>query len=149
MEREQLLKELKNRGLTSLAVNRIEKLMSHFGSIQEFLEAKRGDLMAMYIKDHPGTKHGLSNKTFLAIDQAVAIYKQHQLEAVNTAKEEAAAHERQKQEEIKANPRFRLQEIKALASLMELCGIEEIDLKGIYDLFRNMKVSISVNDNKQ
>lgn len=95
LKKEALLGYLRDAGVTTVLVNRIEELLDAFnGNIPQFCAATRAQLDATYIKVHPETKlKGLGEKTYEVFDMFVRAWKQSQFDARQAAKATVEAQE--------------------------------------------------------
>jgi hypothetical protein len=121
---------------------KVQRVMGGFTSIQAFVSADKSALLAAYRKVRPDVKNDLGQTFYATFSAVEAWYRgesaRRRKEAEEAKRREAEAAQREAQE----NPRFTADQIRALSSLMDLCGIAEIDLKGIMEVFSKMKVRV-------
>lgn len=113
---------------------RVLRLMKAFNSFEEFLAADKGKLMAAERQTRPGGKKGLGNRFFADLDSVKATacemeFLQAKAKANATTKDNA--------------PRlFTVGQLKAVTTLMELCGIEKIDVEKIVVFLETMGAKV-------
>ena len=115
---------------------RVLRLMKAFNSFEEFLVADKGKLMAAERQTRPDGKKGLGNKFFSDLDSVKATAcEMDLLQAQAKSRAEAAA-------KATAPRFFSVGQLKAVTSLMELCGIEKIDIEKIVAFLKTMGANI-------
>ena len=115
---------------------RVLRLMKAFNSFEEFLVADKGKLMAAERQTRPDGKKGLGNKFFSDLDSVKATAcEMDLLQAQAKSRAEAAA-------KATAPRLFSVGQLKAVTSLMELCGIEKIDIEKIVAFLETMGANI-------
>lgn len=115
---------------------RVLRLMKAFNSFEEFLVADKGKLMAAERQTRPDGKKGLGNKFFSDLDSVKATAcEMDLLKAQAKSRAEAAA-------KATAPRLFSVGQLKAVTSLMELCGIEKIDIEKIVAFLETMGANI-------
>lgn len=106
---------------------RVLRLMAAFNSFEEFMAADKTALMKADRKTKPGAKRGLGERFFRDLDLVrVAAY-----DMVNRGEDKK-----------QPRPTFTVGQLKAVTTLMELCGIERIDLEKIVSFLETMGVKI-------
>lgn len=139
---EKLLKEY-----SVFIVNKILKLSDAYNNLEAFFSASKGDLMAKYNEVFPGKKHLIGHKFFEVLGQARSYYlddkyaKNHPESALN---EKNGSSAEKAVEEIKRKM-FTPEELKAVAAMMELCDIAEIDICRIIDILGAVRLKGSAD----
>ena len=115
---------------------RVLRLMKTFNSFEEFLAADRGKLMAAERQTRPDGKKGLGDRFFADLDSVKATACEMELlQAQAKSRAEAAA-------KAPRHGLFSVGQLKAVTSLMELCGIEKIDIEKIVAFLETMGANI-------
>lgn len=176
MTRTELINIAKHYGGTH-TVARMKPVLAQFKTVTEFLEASDGALMFKYNELHPNSKYGLGKNFFKMMEsvrrEAELSIKQEKImereQAHGEASDSAAeadplatlvedALPSDKLMAAKANPPspppppsrfFTMKELRAIVTVMELAGIQEIDLLGIDEFFKYMKVDMSCLTNQE
>lgn len=116
---------------------RVLRLKKTFNSFEEFLAADKGKLMAAERQTRPDGKKGLGDRFFADLDSVKATACEMELLQAQ-AKSRAEAGGRKS-----PAPRlFTVGQLKAVTSLMELCGIEKIDIEKIVAFLETMGANI-------
>ena len=121
---------------------RLSDIFDKFPTVAAILAADKASVLRAYRLSSPNAQRDLGKKTFAAFDEVVSWAKDRILEVNKLRDDRERAEAERIEREHRENPMFSIGEVKALASFMELCGIAEIDLKGIKEIFSKMKVSI-------
>ena len=115
---------------------RVLRLMKAFNTFEEFLAADKGKLMAAERQTRPDGKKGLGDRFFADLDSVKATACEMELlQTQAKSRAEAAA-------KATAPRLFSVGQLKAVTSLMELCGIEKIDIEKIVAFLETMGANI-------
>ena len=121
-----LIGQLRDTGLSTVLVNRIEELLEAFNmNLDQFCIATRGQLLATYRKTHPGLK-SLGAKTYDAFDTFVRLWKQSKYEVKQVAKEAAAEQERKEAERAEMREALLTKEMDSETVLKVLEALERL-----------------------
>lgn len=148
MTRQELGNKLR-RDYSAFIVNKIMRLAEEYNSLEAFFNASKGELMAKYNDKFPGKKHLIGHKFFEVLGMARSFYldgkyaEEHPDSALNKRKTEASEN-RKEAEEIKRKM-FTPEELKAVAAMMELCDIAEIDICRIIDILGAVRLKGSAD----
>ena len=143
-ERETLLGQLRDSGLSALIVNRIGRLLGMFGNnVPQFCSLSRGALEGAYVKSHPGSK-GLGKATYDAFDRFVRFYRQSLYEAKKVARETVAAQEAREAEKASTRQELLGREVEfdALENAMAALGtlkLQKCSLGRLLDMYELAK----------
>lgn len=75
MKIENICRQLRAEGVTTVNVNRIKALAGEFATVDAFFSATRGSVMGLWNKLHPDSGRSLGKGFFDAYDRALAIWK--------------------------------------------------------------------------
>ena len=106
---------------------RILRLMHEFQSFEEFIAASKGDLMKAERRARPLGKHGLGDRFFAELDRVKA---------------SACYVPPPKKPEPEPPKLFTIGQLKAVTALMELCGIDRIDIGKIVEFLETMGAKV-------
>ena len=109
-------------------VGRMEIVLDHFKTCEDFLGADKGKLMAAYNAARPNGKLGLGIKFFRAMDDLRKIVREEEL---RIKAETRAIEMRRQQDEERRQIRFGSKELAAIATFMDAVEIKDVDLVGI------------------
>lgn len=121
---------------------KVQRVMGGFSSIQAFVSADKSALLAAYRKVRPNAKNDLGQTFYTTFSAVEAWYRGEMAKRRKDAEDMKRREAEAAQREARENPRFTADQIRSLSSLMDVCGIAEIDLKGIMEVFANLKVKI-------
>ena len=138
--------DLASRIADAKTVGRLKLVLDHFGTAEEFFSAaeSKGKLSAAYNAAKPDGRRGLGKKFFEVVDR-IRLQRE-----VDEMKKETAGWLKtppmtssQPDEPLAKPGRFyTVQQLKALVSFMELCGVQAIDLAGVDEFCKVMRFDV-------
>ena len=138
---------MRSQGMSGVSIVRIEKLMDQFATPEAFFQADRINIEKAYRKISQDNKHGIGNKFWETFDKVLRFWK---------TKEEPANKEDESSEPPQENANqpidmrlirmIPVNEVKAVAAMMELLDIEAINLLEIMGFLSNVRFRQKKND---
>lgn len=137
----------------SVTVHKVLRIIDGFKTIEEFCTATSSDWLRQYRGARPNSQFDLGKICTKAIEDVIAFVRDDQRQAnldrelaekkEREAKEAAEAEKRRlEEEEERRNPKFSLAQMKAIVGFMELCEVQELDLKAFRAFLKSINVEM-------
>jgi hypothetical protein len=137
----------------TFTVHKVMRIIDGFPSIDAFCAANKGEWLAKYHAARPKSHQDLGVVCMKALDAVIAFVREDRRnaeldrQAEERAKLEAKAAEEEarrkaEEEEERRNPKFTLAQMKAIVSFMELCEVQELDLKAFRAFLKSINVEM-------
>ena len=134
-------------------VRKVLRIIDGFPTIERFCEATPSDWLANYRSARPKSKFDVGKLCTKAIEDVIAFVRDEQRQAnldrelaekkEREAKEAAEAEKRRlEEEEERRNPKFTLAQMKAIVGFMELCEVQELDLRAFRAFLKSINVEM-------
>lgn len=127
-------------------VGRLKLVLDQFRTAEEFFSAaeSKGKLMAAYNAAKPVGRRGVGKKFFEAVDSIRLKWEVDEMKAETLGWMKVPSMPMTQPDESLAKPGrfYTVQQLKALVSFMELCGVKAIDLAGIDEFSKVMKFDV-------
>lgn len=138
---------MRSQGMSGVAVEKIKKLMKQFATPQAFFSARKVDIETAYRKVSVKNKNGLGNKFWSVFDKVLAFFKTKdepmKKDDDNSESQQENANQPIDMRLIRLIP---VNEVKAVAAMMELLDIEAINLLEIMGFLSNVRFRQKKND---
>jgi len=132
---------------------RVLRIIDGFPTIEYFCAAAPSDWLAKYRGARPKSKVDIGKQCTKAIEDVIAFVRNDKYQAKldrelaekqeREAREAAEAEKRRlEEEEERRNPKFTLAQMKAIVGFMELCEVQELDLKAFRAFLKSINVEM-------
>ena len=147
------IREFLSHKYKTVTTHKVLRIMDGFPTIEEFCAANTSEWLSKYRGARPDSQFDLGKICTKAIEDVIAFVREDQRQAnldreraekqEREAKEAAEAEKRRlEEEEERRNPKFTLAQMKAIVSFMELCEVQELDLKAFRAFLKSINVEM-------
>lgn len=143
--KEEVLSYMRAEGESSVIIKKTQRVMNEFASLEGFFNASRADLMKAYNKVRPDSKAGLGDTFWVAYENVRGFFLRGP-ENVDIRPQPISTVPPAPVVSVMDSRMFSLEELQTIVAFMDLCGVEEINLKQITEFFSAIKIKPKKRD---
>lgn len=146
--KEDVINYMTAEGESSVIVNKMQRVMNEFASLEGFFSASKVDLMKAYNKVRPDSKAGLGDTFWMSYEKARGFFLRgpEDFEIDILPQPISSVPPQAPVVSIADSRMFSLEELQTIVAFMDLCGVEEINLRQITEFFSAIKIKPKKRD---